>query len=490
MDGYLSGMIYKKLITGSENFKFYPLSFTQINNIELQMVSVNKIKYIAVYGKNSCFDDFEGKYLKEHLKLCPLTHSNRLTLNKYADYTNPQPFGKNTPTFGTGDRLGLASPGHIKTISKSIAKPILAQQSKRELELTGRTYQDVLDSASYAVFQEGYKKGFGADGDHLKLESDIIEALNCGYTMITLDCSEKIGKGIETLSAKEINGLYASIPSDIQIKLEKKYLGHTFNINGYPIRYTKDELVKNILIYYEAIRYIIYIYNKYITACGRDIDFEISIDETDSVTSGQGHLFVASEITDAGVNVTSMAPRFIGEFQKGIDYIGDIRAFEKQLKMHAAIADHFGYKLSIHSGSDKFSVFSLIGTHTRKRLHIKTSGTNWLEAIGTIAECNPSLYRKIHKYAIEHFNEAKNYYHISADISKVPDIDTVSDEFLKQYLNNNDSRQLLHITYGYVLKNPEIKTSIYDTLSQNEDAYINRLERHIGRHLELTGLKG
>jgi hypothetical protein len=452
------------------------------------MVTLNSTRYIAAYGEGLYYDAFIGQNIEDSLKICPLTHSNRLALNKCLDYTNPQPFGKNTATFGAGDRLGLASPGHIRTISKSFAKPVLAQQSKRELELTSRTYHDVLDSASFTIFQEGYKNGFGADGDHLKLEYDIIEALNCGYTMITLDCSEKIGKDIESLSASKLNNLYSRIPSDTRIKLEKKYLGYTFNINGYSIRYTKNELVKDILIYYEAILYITYIYNKYISTCGRDIDFEISIDETDSVTSEHGHFFVASELADVEIDVTSIAPRFVGEFQKGIDYMGDIKAFEKQLEIHAAIADYFGYKLSIHSGSDKFSVFHLIGSYTRKRLHIKTSGTNWLEAIGTIAECNPLLYRAIHKYAIKHFNEAKNHYHVSSDISKIPDVDTVSDEFLKKYLDDNNSRQLLHITYGYVLKNSEIKSSIYDTLSQNENIYISRLERHIGRHLELTGL--
>ena len=485
----LTDIICKKLNILNENFKTYPLSYNKVEDLELQMVVVNNTKYIAVKGKGLSFEAFEGDAIHNGLKLCPLIHTNRLLLNRFLDFTRPQAFGKDTPTFGAGDRLGLASPGHIKTISKSSAKPILAQQSKRELELTGRTYRDVLDSVSFAVFQEGYKDGFGADGDHLKQESDIIDALNCGYTMITLDCSEKIGKGIEDLTTSAIEEMYCAIPADTRERLENKYLSRTFKINGYQINYTEEELIKNILIYYEAISYIISIFRKHIASCGKEIDFEISIDETESTTSEYGHLFVASEIIDAGVKVTSMAPKFIGEFQKGIDYMGDIAAFEKQLEMHAAIADHFGYKLSIHSGSDKFSVFGLIGEYTKKRLHIKTSGTNWLEAVGTIAECNPYLYRQIHKCALKHFGEAKNFYHVSADISKVPDVDSVSDVSLKEYLVDNHSRQLLHITYGYILRDPEIKAAIYDTLNENEALYIHRLEMHIGRHLELVGLK-
>jgi hypothetical protein len=188
------------------------------------------------------------------------------------------------------------------------------------------------------------------------------------------------------------------------------------------------------------------------------------------------------------VEVTSLAPRFIGEFQKGIDYLGDISEFEAQLKQHASIADHFGYKLSIHSGSDKFSVFPLIGQYTEGRLHIKTSGTNWLEAVGVAAEKNPALYRRIHKKALEHFEEAKQHYYVSGDPNKVEDPNSRSDEGLADYLIDDNSRQLLHITYGYVLDDPELSTELYHTLEQNEEHYYKRLIIHIGRHLALTGL--
>jgi len=188
------------------------------------------------------------------------------------------------------------------------------------------------------------------------------------------------------------------------------------------------------------------------------------------------------------VEVTSLAPRFIGEFQKGIDYIGDIAEFEKQLKQHAEIAHHFGYKLSIHSGSDKFSVFPIIGQHTEGVLHVKTSGTSWLEAIGTVAEKNPGLYRKIHQKALEHFEEAKVHYHVSGDPSRIEGPKQRQDEALIGYLGNDDSRQLLHITYGFVLGDEELKKELYETLKNNEDRYNERLISHIGRHLELIRL--
>ena len=480
--------IYGKYNLLETNIKVYSNSYCDMGNTQLFMIRIGSKKYITVSGEGPIFEAFEGEFVEQSLKLCPLTHHNRLAINNYLAHTNPTAFGRNIPTFGVGDRLGIATPGHIKTFSKSTAKPILAQQSKRELELTGRTYRDVLDDVVFSVFQEGYKGGFGADGDHLKEEADVMDAIECGYTMITLDCSEKMGKGIDSLTIKDMENRYLKISQKTREYLENKYLNRIIKIGDNSIAYSKEELMKNVLIYYEAIQYVIYIYNKCLAKSKNPIDFEVSIDETESTTSEFGHHFVAREIIDAGVHLTSIAPRFAGEFQKGIDYIGDIKEFESHLKIHAAIADHFGYKLSIHSGSDKFSVFNLIGQYTKGRLHLKTSGTNWLEAVGTLAQCNYPLYRSVHKSALEYFQEARKFYHVTADLSKVPPIDSIEDDYLENYLKSEHARQLLHITYGFILREPKLKTAIYEYLSEHEELYISRLEKHIGRHLELIGL--
>ena len=101
---------------------------------------------------------------------------------------------------------------------------MLAQQSMRELSLTGRNYKDVLDAASWAVFQEGYTSGFGADGDHLKKTEEVKMAIDCGYSMITLDCSEHINNSVPGLSREEVDRMYASIPAGESSALNK-YLG-------------------------------------------------------------------------------------------------------------------------------------------------------------------------------------------------------------------------------------------------------------------------
>lgn len=472
--------------------KVYEASLTEVGSTTLLLVRTEAGKRLVAVGEGELYNQLDGDVV-DGAKVAPLTHANRLTLNQFLPYTAPQAFGTQVATMGLGDRLGIASPGHIQTIRGKDIRPVLAQQSIRELALTGRTYEDVLDAAAYAVFQEGYKDGYGADGDHLKKEEDIEYALRLGFTMLTLDCSENIDNTIEGLSAAEVAAKYEQLPASLREHYEKRYLETTANVPGAALNYTREALQKDVLIYDAAINFMEAIYRKYIATLDRAVDFEISIDETATPTSPEAHYLVANELRDRGVKIFSMAPRFCGEFQKGIDYIGDIAQFERELASHAAISVHFEYKLSIHSGSDKFSVFPLIGQYTNGLFHIKTAGTNWLEAVRVVAKVNPSLYRRMHQYALEHFSEATAYYHVTTDIEAIVPLSEVADSDLPNYMEENNARQLLHITYGLLLqaKNADgsktFADEFFQTMAEQEDVFAEGLRKHIGRHLELLG---
>lgn len=251
-------------------------------------------------------------------------------------------------------------------------------------------------------------------------------------------------------------------------------MNQMFQAAGTSITFDRETLIKNVLIYAAAIDFMEHIYVTYIKNASREIDFEISIDETATLTALESNFFVAKELYSRGLTIYSMAPRFCGEFQKGIDYIGDIAQFEKELIIHAGLADDFGYKLSIHSGIDKFSVFPIIGKYTKGRFHVKTAGTNWLEAVRTVAKVNPSLYRRMHQYALEHFKEATAY-HVTTDISKIAPLEQVSDaDLANTYMNEDNARQLIHITYGFAADegcagNSLFKDEFYRTPSEQEE---------------------
>ena len=254
-------------------------------------------------------------------------------------------------------------------------------------------------------------------------------------------------------------------------------------------------LKRDILTYHKALDFIQIIYEQHILPSEHPIDFEISIDETDTPTDPKSHLFIAKELKRRHVLISTLAPRFVGEFQKGIDYIGDTAEFERQLVLHAAIAKQYRYRLSIHSGSDKFSIFPILAKTIKGSFHVKTAGTNWLEAVRLVAEKEPSLYRKMHSHALKRFGDAKAFYHVTTDIEKIKNLDTMKDEDLPSYLNDDNARQLLHITYGYLLEDTDetgkklFKDAFFSLLSREEEHYKQLLDAHISRHLSLLGFK-
>lgn len=418
--------------------------------------------------------------------LAEQNHENAKVLRALFPFTAPVSVLKKPRTVGVGDRLGIATSGHIRVFEKYDAYPILAQQSIRELTLTNRTFEDVLDCVSFAVFKENFTKGFGADGDHLKTPAEVEYAISCGYTMITLDCSEHIRNGVETMTDEEVLSEYIGNPA-----LEEKYVGKSFDVDGETVAFDKMSFARMCLVYNEAIDFAADIYAQFFAGKEDALDFEISIDETATPTEPAQHFYVANELISRGVRPATVAPRFCGEFQKGIDYIGDLSQFEKDFKVHAAIARHFGYKISVHSGSDKFSVFPAVGKYTDGNFHLKTAGTNWLEAMKIVAKRAPSLYREVHGYALGYaFAEARKYYHVTTNLAAIPSLDTLSDEELPNLFDNNDARQLIHITYGLILNEKDetgkfvYKDRLYSVWREHAGDYADALENHIGKHLE------
>lgn len=419
----------------------------------------------------------------------PLDHENAVVLRELFPFTAPSRVLDKDITMGVGDRLGIATAGHIKVFNKyANVYPIFAQQSIRELTLTNRTFDDVLDCVTYAVFKYDFTRPWGADGDHLKTAEEVEYALSRGYTMLTLDCSEHINGSVDAMSDAEVDAA-CTLPEEIR----DLYLDKTFDIGeGISIHFDENTLKRAYMIYHSAVDHAVFIYHKYVDDGTKKVaDFELSIDETATPTVPAHHFYVANELVRKGVKCSTIAPRFCGEFQKGIDYIGDVGQFSEEMKIHSQIARHFDYKISIHSGSDKFSIFTPSGEINRGRFHIKTAGTNWLEAMLLVAMKDPKLYRSVHKYALTVFEEATKYYHVTTDLTKIPDVDTLSDEELPSLFENNDSRQLIHITYGLILnaKNADgsltYKDRLYDLWNKYADDYSELLYRHIGHHLEL-----
>lgn len=373
----------------------------------------------------------------------------------------PQPLGLKR-SFGFGDRLGLATPGHLTAARKFGFAPIFAQQSIREMERTQRTPQEVMAAAVGALAARGFAGVWGADADHLKTPEHVERTAAAGFCFFTIDPSEYVGKG------------------ELTAELEEAYGGRGFD---------RETLRTAAVKYGRALEHCGRM-GRHIaqTMAGRPFEIEISVDETDEPTSVAEHRFIAWELRRQQVpNVVSVAPRFVGEFEKGIDYKGDLAAFEASLREHVAIAKEFGpYKISVHSGSDKFRVYPIVGRVCGDLLHVKTAGTSYLEALRVVARTAPALFAEIVEFCRGRFASDRASYHISATNEQVAGLPAFRGRAQEAaYLDEPAGRQLLHVTFGSVLTHPGFKPRILETLQRQSALHEELLDKHFTKHLQL-----
>lgn len=484
----------------------YPNSINEIEDVRLFIGQESGKRYLHIAtqgGTGNVARKFEGEDLsvpstdgkKVGLKRCPMNHRNVKGLQELFPFTRPVAIGLQN-SYGFGDRLGLANPGHLRALKGYNFKPILAQQSIRELTRTQRTPEDVMDAAVWAVFQEGYKGGFGADADHLKTTDDVDRLVEAGFTMFTIDPSDHVVNGVTELSqadlVKKVNALPWLDFGDLYEKLLGRYKDKTAKLDAaHSITATEREVLEACLKYMAAIINIRRIHTHLKTKHADYVcEIEVSIDETDTATTPFEHFFIVNELKRMGVGFVSLAPRFVGDFEKGIEYKGDIELFMDHYLQHVAIARYFGtYKISFHSGSDKFRVYEAVGSLEQTLIHIKTAGTSYLEALKVVAMRDPALFREILDFSVGLYDEERKSYHATADLKKIELGKDYRDEELEGLFTSTDVRQALHVTYGRVLteKNSKseymFRTRIYDCLERHEDLHYQLLIKHFHRHL-------
>ena len=406
------------------------------------------------------------------------------------------------PSFGFGDRTGLATPGHIESMRRAgqgIA-PIFAQQSIREMTRTGRTPSEVVDAAMQGMADCKWTASSGADADHLKTPADVDRTSAVGFTFFTIDPSDHVDGHADDYDEPTLRAKFATVRGSVpwfdtylnrQIKL---ITGTSFTIDEQAamrcaVKYGRaiDEAIK-LAQYIESVS----------KAAGRPFELELSIDETRQPTSLPEHFIIADQFRAHGLQLISIAPKFIGEFEKGVDYKGQIAEFESSIADHAALARELGpYKLSLHSGSDKLSLYPILARTTAGCFHVKTAGTSYLEAIRVAARHDAALFRRVIEVSRRYYDRDKATYHVSADIAQLPAPADVTDtiELEKVYLERwsevpaghgftAPGRQVLHCTFGTILMDPELGPAIRSLLQTHNDTYTEILADHFARHLE------
>lgn len=444
-------------------------------------------RLMAVADDESAFRGFVGTVTRvgdEVRLVAETTPDNALALRAALPWLKPSRFGLHT-SVGFGDRLGLATPGHVralKTVGAAI-NPVFAQQSIREMGRCHRTPRNVLDDATWGAFQAGWPNPVGGDADHLEQPEDIDDTVAAGFVFYTLDPKAEVDAEAEHAAPaairQKVEALdWAALECDLAT-FTKSYVGRSVDLEQKAIELDEESVLRAMAKYGPGMVHAMAMYRRLIET-GIDCEVEFAVDETDYPTKPAEHIVVVSELQRLGMDFISFAPRFVGRFEKGVEYIGDIEELQRDFEIHAQIARALGpYKLSLHSGSDKFSTYPLIAEATNGLVHLKTAGTSWAEALRVIAHNDADLMREVLALALDSFEANRKSYHLSCDPTKIP-TDPTDDE-VAQLMDRVDSRQVLHVGYGAILE--EFGPRLYQVWNDNEEEHYRIIADHFVKHL-------
>ncbi len=387
----------------------------------------------------------------------------------------------------------------MRLAGKSI-KPIFAQQSIREMTRTQRTPTNVMSDAINAMAKAGYTSKHGADADHLKVPEDVDRTAAAGFTFFTIDPSDDVDPNADDYPFPALQEKFNAIRD--QVSWFDTYRGKSVKLpTGTTIDLNEKAVMRAAVKYGKAINRAVKLahhidaVNKKI---GRGYEIELSVDETPQPTTLAEHWIIAEQVLKGGMKLVSLAPRYIGDFEKGVDYKGNLPDFEKSLADHVAVMEQLGpYKLSLHSGSDKLSIYTSFARITKGKWHVKTAGTSYLEMLRVVARHDEKLFRELIDFARSKYDVDKATYHVSATIAGVPAPKDIKDgrTLERLYLElwedvkpgkgfTQPGRQILHCTFGSTLTNPQYKAAIRAVLEAHNDTFTEVLTEHFAKHLE------
>lgn len=369
-------------------------------------------------------------------------------------------------SLGTGDRFGQQGEAQLRAVKKAKAEsgvqitPVW-NKSHREHEIIGTTPGDVREEADNAIAQLKWDGTYCVDADHITRE--IVDPYIACSDFFTIDVADYIGEKSDPADNESFIRQNAELIGTIAIPgIEKE-----FQVTEQYLSDWADQYLRAIN---QAGEIFEYIRNR---KEGQAV-YEISMDEVETPQTPLELYFILKTAAEKGIAIHTIAPKFTGDFYKGVDYVGQldqfIKEFEQDLLVIAHAVDAFNLpeslKLSIHSGSDKFSLYPHIRRLLDKHeagVHLKTSGTTWLEELIGLAESGPeglSMVKGIYEEAYGRYDELTGPYApvISIDQSQLPAPDTFSEwtgQIIASKLEHNpehpafDSqlRQFLHCSY-------------------------------------------
>jgi len=409
-----------------------------------------------------------------------------LTLGKYS--------------LGVGDRFARQAEAQLRAcmMATDAGAPVIPvwNKSNREHLTIGSEPASTREAADLAVSTLGWSRPYHLDADHIRLDTVDRFLPHCDF--YTIDVADSIGKPPSTEALLTFVGRHPELVGEIFIPGLAA-----------PFATTRDEVERIAAKYLLATRDAGKIYRHIAKAKGEaNFITEVSMDETNTPQTPPDLLIILGALADEGIPIQTIAPKFTGRFNKGVDYVGDLAQFEKEFNDDLAVIrfaiERYGLpptlKLSVHSGSDKFSIYPLIRRALARcdsGLHLKTAGTTWLEELIGLAEAGGDaleLAKAIYADALDHIEELCAPYAnvIEIDPSKLPSSAAVRAWSSAHYVSalrhdpknpafNPHFRQLLHVGYKIAAK----KGARYlDALEENREVVARNVTENLyGRHL-------
>src|SRR5699024_9119512 len=418
-----------------------------------------------------------------------LTTANAIALQAAIPCLRPQRTSGHGTSGGSGDRTGVATPGQARAFAAEApaVMRVLAQQSIREMDRLGRSARSVMDDAVFGLVDAGWDRGFGADCDHIKSTEGIDRGLQAGFTTFTLDPGDfvtDVTAGVDRAAAENLP--WDQLEDTLEDTLAR-YAGRTIDVGVEQIEVTEQDVLTAVVKYGRAVAESMRLYRHLVDNAQHEVEAEFAVDETAWLTTFFEHYYLASELSRLGASWFSFAPRYVDGFEKGLDFLGDAEELRRNLEAHHAISQQFGgYKISLHSGSDKFSIYPLCVEATQGLVHLKTSGTSYLCGVEIVAAHDPELFSTIWDISRASYVEARASYQVSAHEDRTPT--SLEGVDLLELIRSNDARQILHVGYGDSLNGKDAAgASIHDrflaVVAANQAQHTDVLAAHIGKHV-------
>jgi hypothetical protein len=403
-------------------------------------------------------------------------------------------------SLGVGDRFAHQAKAQLRACMMAADHGVTVipvwNKSNREHGIVGSEPASVRAAADRAVRQSGWKQPYHVDADHINLGT--VDRFIDASDFYTLDVAASIGKPAEADRVEAFLERHPELVGEVSIPGVCQ-----------PFTLTREAVVQIAQKYLAAVLQAGAIYRHvHGKRAGRAFITEVSMDETDAPQTPPELLIILAAIADERMPIQTIAPKFTGRFNKGVDYVGDVVQFEKEFSEDLAVIAfairQYGLpanlKLSVHSGSDKFSIYAPIRRSLEKfgaGVHLKTAGTTWLEELIGLAEAGGEgldLAKQVYAKAFENRDALCEPYAtvIDIDYAKLPDPGVVNGWSSEQYTSalrhdqknpgfNPDLRQLLHVGFKVAAKMGDKYLKMLETCeaSISRNVSENLFERHI-----------